>query len=130
MVIATFRLVRTNPNKQTTSKRTPQFSVGISKKWPYHLPSLRNFRNFLSYGQHPWFIVLLEKRSRAPFLFWICVIFFAISSHLLKKFRWTSNFFPKNFLYFTNMLSINTFLAEVAHRHLRSLKSSKTPMVR
>ena len=36
----------------------------------------------------------------------------------------------KNFLYFTNIFSTNTFLAEVAHRHLRSLKSSKTPMVR
>ena len=51
---ATFRLVRTNRNEQTTSKRTPQFSVGISEKWPYHLPSFRNFRNFLSNGKHPW----------------------------------------------------------------------------
>ena len=29
---ATFHLVRTNRNERTTSKRTPQFSVGISEK--------------------------------------------------------------------------------------------------
>ena len=43
---ATFRLVRTNRNEQTTSKLTPQFSVGISVKWRYHLPSIWNFRIF------------------------------------------------------------------------------------
>ena len=31
-------------------KRTPQFSVGIFEKWPYHLPSIRNFPNFPSNG--------------------------------------------------------------------------------
>ena len=41
-----FRFVRTNWNERTTSKRTPQFSVGISEKWHYHLPSIRNFRVF------------------------------------------------------------------------------------
>ena len=35
-----------------TSKRTPQFSVGISEKWPYDLPSIPNFRDFLS-NRHP-----------------------------------------------------------------------------
>ena len=41
-----------NRNERTTSKRTFQFSIGISEKWPYHLPSIRNFRNFLSNGKH------------------------------------------------------------------------------
>ena len=52
-MVSTFRLVRTNRNERTTSKRTPQFSVGISEKWPYHLPSIRNFGNFPSNGKHP-----------------------------------------------------------------------------
>ena len=43
---ATFGLVRTNRNERTTSKRTPQFSVGISVKWRYHLPSIWNFPIF------------------------------------------------------------------------------------
>ena len=32
-----------HPNERTTSKRTPQFLVGISQEWSYHLPSIRNF---------------------------------------------------------------------------------------
>ena len=43
---------RINRNERTTSKRTPQFSVGISEKWPYDLPSIPNFRDFLS-NRHP-----------------------------------------------------------------------------
>ena len=30
----------------TTSKRTPQFSVGISEKWPCHLPCIWIFFSF------------------------------------------------------------------------------------
>ena len=26
------------------------------RKWPYHLPSIRNFRNFPSNGKHPWIV--------------------------------------------------------------------------
>ena len=43
---------RINRNERTTSKRTPQFSVGISEKWPYDLPSIPNFPDFLS-NRHP-----------------------------------------------------------------------------
>ena len=43
----------TNRNERATSKRTSQFSFGISEKLPYHLPSIRNFQNFLSNGKHP-----------------------------------------------------------------------------
>lgn len=40
-------------------------------------------------------------------IFVLMCFFFAIaSSHVKKKFRWTSNLFSKNFLYFTNMFSI------------------------
>ena len=54
---ATFR------SERTILKRTPQFSVGISEKWPYHLPSIRNFRNFLSNGKHPWRLLKVERRT-------------------------------------------------------------------
>ena len=46
-MVSPFRLVRTNWNERTTSKRAPPFSVGIPEKLPYHLLSIRNFRNFL-----------------------------------------------------------------------------------
>ena len=46
-------MARTKRNERNTSKRAPQFLVGISEKWLYHLPSIRNFRNFLSNGKHP-----------------------------------------------------------------------------
>ena len=46
--------IPTGMKAKTTSKRTPQFLVGIiSKKWPYHLPSIQNFGNFLSNSKHP-----------------------------------------------------------------------------
>ena len=38
-------------------------SVGISEKWSYHLPSIRNIRNFLSNGKHP--------RTPILMLFWL-----------------------------------------------------------
>ena len=44
--------INRNERTRTTSKRTPQFSVGISEKWPYDLPSIPNFRDFLS-NRHP-----------------------------------------------------------------------------
>ena len=40
------REIGTNWNERTTSKRTPQFLVEISEKWPYHLPSIRNSEIF------------------------------------------------------------------------------------
>ena len=45
--------ILTGMKARTTSKHTPQFLVGISEKWPYHLPSIQNFGNFLSNSKHP-----------------------------------------------------------------------------
>ena len=59
--------VRTNRNERTTSKRTPQFSVGISEKWTYHLPSIRNFQNFLSNGKRPSQVPCMEVQCK-----WTC----------------------------------------------------------
>ena len=59
---------RINRNERTTSKRTPQFSVGISEKWPYDLPSIPNFRDFLS-NRHPSrssFFCLGDEGKRTP----------------------------------------------------------------
>ena len=59
----------TNRNERTTSKRTPQFSVGISEKLPYHLPSIRNFQNFLSNGKHPRVVILSIEGIQKGYVF-------------------------------------------------------------
>ena len=51
--------------KLAVMSRLPQnvllsFRLEFSKiKWPYHLPSIPNFWNFLSNGEHPWSLTVL-----------------------------------------------------------------------
>ena len=46
-------LVRSNRNKRTTSKRSPQFPTGFSGKVLFHLTFNGNFRSFWLNGKHP-----------------------------------------------------------------------------
>ena len=79
---------------------TPQFLVRISKKWPYQLlPSMGNFRNFLSSGKHPvssWnssslSTLQIKSKSREQgtrFALWLkSIIMFGLFAKHVQKFH-------------------------------------------
>ena len=57
--------IPTGMKARTTWKHTPQFLVGISEKWPYHLPSIQNLEIFCQIVSTPGVCIYsLVKQSQ------------------------------------------------------------------
>ena len=72
--LATFRLVRTNSNERTTSKRTLPFSVGICPKVALTFTFHPEFPKFSAIGKHPWRKNNTATDNVANLLIFLCIL--------------------------------------------------------